>query len=227
MRRLVLVMFVVGAGLLLVSPAGAGVRDNAPPPKAQAAAQACQAQGLKPGMDAFNQCMNKQLDGPPAPPSGGPPSGGPPSGGPPSGGPPSGGGNGGGGTAVPQSAIDACKAKGLTQGTAAFSQCLDQQLGHQSGPKPKSTPSPAQQAVIDACKAKGFDVGSDAYKQCIADMTSSGPALTPAQRAAMDACKAKGIAPGTADFKQCITSTLSDPANNSSLTPKQLAAFDA
>jgi hypothetical protein len=127
---------------------------------------------------------------------------------------------------VPQSVLDACKAKGLTQGSPAFNQCVGAAV-QTAQPSGGGSLTPAQQAAIAACKGKGLVENSDAYRQCISQETMTGPALTPAQQAATDACKAKGLVQTTAAFKQCVNAYAQDPANNSALTPKQLAAFDA
>jgi hypothetical protein len=197
-------VLVLGSALLLAPQTLSAVRDNPPPSQAQAAAdaaRACTAQGLKPGSDALNQCVQQKLGatGSPVPPAGGVP--------------------------APQAVTDACKAQGLTPGSTAFNQCVSAAMSKAAGPKSPSLTA-AQQAAIATCKGKGLTENSDDYKQCIKEQTATGPALTPAQQAATDACKAKGIPQLTDAFKQCVNTYAQDPHNNSSLTPKQLAAFD-
>jgi hypothetical protein len=115
-----------------------------------------------------------------------------------------------GGAQVPQSVIDACKAKGLTPGSPSFNACVSAAMAGAAHPGPTSPSlTPTQQAAIATCKGKGLTENTDAYRQCIAEQTVTGPALTPAQQ-----------------FKQCVNAYAQDPHNNTSLTPKQLAAFD-
>jgi hypothetical protein len=226
---------VFGAAIL----AAAALADNAPPPGFQAAVQACAAQGLKQGTDAFAQCVSQQL-GAPTPPAGA--------------------------LAKLKAAQSACSAQGLQQGTKPFSLCVQKQLDAvqpPAGPKPATTTapsgnapqpssaagkaaqkciaqglkpgssdlngcvqrlllSPQQQKIYDACVAQGKTPGNG-LADCISAATqrSSGPTLTPRQQDDVDYCLGLGKVQGTPEFAACIRT-----AGNRKLTPAQQASVD-
>jgi hypothetical protein len=229
---------VFGAGVL----AAVALADNNPPPGFQAAVQACSAQGLKQGTDAFAQCVSQQL-GAPTPPAGA--------------------------LAKLEAAQSACSGQGLQQGTKPFAQCVQKQLdagqppaGSPVGPKPPTTTqtgtapaptgaagkaaqqciaqglepgssdmngcvqrlllSPQQQKIYDACIAQGKTPGNG-LGDCMSAATrrSSGPTLTPKQQDDVDYCLGLGKVQGTPEFVACIRT-----AGNRRLTPAQQASVD-
>ena len=201
----VLLALVVAAGASAEGqPGKPGGGDTA---KLKAAGQACQAKGLKPGSDAFKQCVKGQLGGGDT-------------------------NKGGGDLAKLKAAGQACQAQGLTPGSDAFKQCVKDKVGGTGG-----GPDPGKvKAAAQACLAKGLAAGTDAFNQCVKSQLGGGaggsgdgrpasgkpasgkpapPApgtggIDPAKlKAAAQVCQAQGLKPETDAFRQCVKSQLS------------------
>jgi hypothetical protein len=125
-----------------------------------------------------------------------------------------------------QAAVAACAARGLQQGTDAFAQCVNQQLGGsvppagaggqkpptQTGPAPTAT-TPAQKAS-QQCLAQGLKQGTSALSACVQRLL-----MSPKQQDAYDTCVAQGKtqANGLADCVNALLQAGSSPQ----LTPRQ------
>ena len=134
--------------LVLVGGASAEGPPRTPAPggdnsRVQQAGEACKAQGLQPGTDAFKLCVRKAL----------------------------GGGDNSGDNSKERKAGEACKAQGLEPGTDAFKLCMRKALGNGSG-EDTGDKSKAKK-IGEACKAKGLKPGSDEFKQCVKSATSA------------------------------------------------------
>ncbi|HVM57353.1 MAG TPA: hypothetical protein VMT74_07815 [Gaiellaceae bacterium] len=94
----------------------------------------------------------------------------------------------------------ACKAQGLTIGTAAYTQCVQNQLsggGSTSSPNSSSTltSGTAVHRAQQICLGKGLVPGSVTFMHCL---------TTAETRAAKTTCTAKGLAPGGSAFARCV-----------------------
>ena len=94
-----------------------------------------------------------------------------------------------------------CKAQGLTIGTAAYTQCVQQQL--QGAAKPASSSSPTSGTTVhraqQICTIRGLLPGSDKFMQCV-----NKTVITAETAAARKACTAKGLTQGSAAFARCV-----------------------
>ena len=127
-----------------------------------------------------------------------------------------------------QATVQACAAKGLKQGTDAFAQCVNAQLG---GSAPPPGAGAQLQAAQAACRAQGLTQGTRPFAQCVQQQldagkppTTTGPAPpqapAPASAAgkAAQQCIAQGAKPGSAELGACVQRML--------LTPKRRQAYD-
>lgn len=90
-----------------------------------------------------------------------------------------------------------CKAQGLTVGTAAFSQCVQQQLKNPSSgtPSGKSVPTTPVHRAQQICAKRGLLPGSNGFMKCV-DATATA--------AAQKTCTDKGLTQGSAAFARCV-----------------------
>jgi hypothetical protein len=221
------------AAVLLASTLGAGSAaaarlDGPSPATLNAAAQACQGQGLQPNTQVFNQCVsqatgvNVGTGGNAAGPTAGPsqqtqqqaasaaaaaaaaahPS------------PTT--------TAAQQAAINACKGQGLAVNTPGYQDCIKQQTLS----APVAT-TPQLQTAFDACTAKGVGSNTTGFNQCVgSEMSKPVLNLTPAQKTDYDACAARGLVFGTSAFTSCF-STVVTSSKKSGPTPATVMAATA
>lgn len=118
-----------------------------------------------------------------------------------------------------QAAVQACSAKGLTQGTDAFAQCVSQQLG---APTPPAGALAKLKAAQSACSGQGLQQGTKPFAQCVQKQIDAGPppagsttgtAPAPASAAgkAAQKCIAQGLEPGSSDLNSCVQRLLLSP----------------
>jgi hypothetical protein len=96
-----------------------------------------------------------------------------------------------------------CKAQGLTIGTVAYTQCVQQQLGASSAKTPASGGSTASGTTVhraqQICAARGLVPGSTRFMKCLHT------AVTAVETAAArKTCTGTGLTRGSAAFARCV-----------------------